>query len=266
MKLQTTRRRPRKLRLPGIFLMALMIVASAVFFLLPTYIMAGPPFKTDDPEPVEFRHWEIYLAMQYNRDRDETSMTLPHIEANYGLAPDLHLHLLVPALFVKPEGQGSQYGLGDIEFGVKYRLFHEKQYLPQIGIFPLIVIPTGDESRGLGNGRAQVFLPIWLQKILGSWTTYGGGGYWINPGEGNKNWWFFGWEVQRGITGWLTLGAELYYKTPSTEDADASKGYTVGAILNFTQNHHLLISAGQDLQGPNDFNGYIAYQLTFGPK
>ncbi len=23
---------------------------------------AGPPSATDDPEPVEFRHWEVYLA------------------------------------------------------------------------------------------------------------------------------------------------------------------------------------------------------------
>lgn len=23
---------------------------------------AGPPFFTDDPEPVEYMHWEVYLA------------------------------------------------------------------------------------------------------------------------------------------------------------------------------------------------------------
>jgi hypothetical protein len=26
------------------------------------------------------------------------------------------------------------------------------------------------------------------------------GGYWINHGVGNKNWWFIGWQVQREIT------------------------------------------------------------------
>jgi hypothetical protein len=26
--------------------------------------VGGPPFVIDDPEPVEFRHWEVYLASQ----------------------------------------------------------------------------------------------------------------------------------------------------------------------------------------------------------
>ena len=35
------------------------------FILLLTGIQqlsAGPPFNTDDPEPVEFKHWEYYIA------------------------------------------------------------------------------------------------------------------------------------------------------------------------------------------------------------
>jgi hypothetical protein len=28
-----------------------------------------------------------------------------------------------------------------------------------------------------------------VQKSAGDWSTYGGG-YWINPGVGNKNFWF----------------------------------------------------------------------------
>ena len=34
----------------------LSIVATA------TLAWAGPPFTTDDPEPVEYQHWEVYLA------------------------------------------------------------------------------------------------------------------------------------------------------------------------------------------------------------
>ncbi len=25
-------------------------------------VSAGPPFLTDDPEPVEYKHWEFYIA------------------------------------------------------------------------------------------------------------------------------------------------------------------------------------------------------------
>jgi hypothetical protein len=57
-------------------------------------------------------------------------------------------------------------------------------------MFPLVEVPSGDADKGLGNGKTQYFLPVWLQKDFGKWTIYGGGGYWINPGTGNKNWWF----------------------------------------------------------------------------
>jgi hypothetical protein len=167
---------------------------------------------------------------------------------------------------VKPEGASSQYGYGDTELGIKYRFIQETDYIPQVGIFPMIELPTGDSDKGLGSGRTQYFLPIWLQKSLGPWTTYGGGGYWINPGEKNKDWWQFGWQIQREINKTLTLGTEIYYKTASTADSNDSTGYSLGTIINFTENHHLLLSVGQDINGPNYFSAYIAYQLTFGPQ
>jgi hypothetical protein len=35
--------------------------------------------------------------------------------------------------------------------------------------------------------------------------TYGGGGYWINAGPGNKNYWFVGWVLHRQVTDSLAL-------------------------------------------------------------
>ncbi|MDD5171144.1 MAG: transporter [Syntrophales bacterium] len=241
------------------------IVSCLVFIAISGVATAGPPFKTDDPEPVEYKHYEIYLASQYSNDRDQRSATLPHVEVNYGLAPNLQFHVIAPFLYVKQEGQSSQYGYGDTELGFKYRFIEETSTRPQVGTFPFIEIPSGDSDKGLGNGKAQYFLPLWLQKSWGPWTTYGGGGYWINPGEGNKNWAYLGWQVQREITKKLTLGAEIYYKSASREGIDESKGFTIGAIINITEHHHLLLSAGQDVWGPNYFNSYIAYQYTFGP-
>ena len=246
------------------------ILISAVFWsvlvFVPKFAWAGPPFVTDDPEPVEFRHWEIYLAAQYKHDRDQDSSTLPHLEINYGAIPNLQIHLIAPLVYVKPEGSGSEYGYGDTELGAKFRFIQETDYIPQVGIFPMVEFPTGDSDKGLGNGRTQYFLPVWLQKSWGAWTTYGGAGYWINPGEGNKDWWQFGWLIQRKITEMLTLGTELYYKTASTEDGKDTTGYTFGAIINITENHHILLSAGQDIDGPNYLSAYIGYQFTFGPQ
>ena len=66
--------------------------------------------------------------------------------------------------------------------------------MPQIGTFPIIEIPTIRNSE-FGNGKAQLYIPVWIQKSWDKLTTYGGAGYWINPGSNNKNWVYTGWEI-----------------------------------------------------------------------
>jgi hypothetical protein len=227
--------------------------------------LAGPPFLTDDPEPVEQRHWEVYLGSQLARDQGDWSGTAPHLEVNYGAAPELQLHLIAPLAFSAPHGESTQYGYGDTELGAKYRFLTETESRPQAGIFPLVELPTGDDNRDLGGGETTCFLPLWLQKSFGPWTTYGGGGYWINPGDNNRNWWFMGWLLQRQISSRLTAGAEVFHSTPSETDGDPSTGFNAGVIADLDEMNHLLFSAGHSVQGPDRFQCYVAYQLTFGP-
>jgi hypothetical protein len=134
---------------------------------------AGPPFVTDDPKTVEYRHGEFYIASMYANNKDGEEATLPHLEFNYGVLPNVQLHLLAQLSYAHPDGGPAMYGPGDTEVGVKYRFNHETETLPQVGIFPIMHIPTGDSERGLGSGHVQTFLPLWVQKSWGAWTTYG---------------------------------------------------------------------------------------------
>ncbi len=124
----------------------------------------GPPFVTDDPEPVEYRHWEIYLASQHAKDKDGWSGTAPHFEINYGAWPNLQLHLIAPLAYSKPNDGPSHYGFGDLELGAKYRFIQEADWRPMVGTFLIFDLPTGSSSRGLGSGHLRTFFPIWLQK------------------------------------------------------------------------------------------------------
>ena len=229
-------------------------------------VWAGPPFSTDDPEPVEYRHWEIYVASQLDHDKSGWSGTSPHFEVNYGALPNLQLHLIAPVSFSAQAHGATNFGYGDTEVGAKYRIFEETDRLPQAGVFPLVEIPSGDRQHGLGAGHAQVFLPLWLQKSFGPWTTYGGAGYWINPGKDNRDWWFTGWLLQREITPALTLGAEIFHESPSEKAGDSDTRLNLGSIYNFSDTYHLLFSAGHTVQGPGGFQAYLAFQITFGPE
>jgi len=240
-------------------LSALAILAAA------TLAQAGPPFATDDPEPVDYRHWEVYVASQYEHGGDGASGTLPHLEVNYGAWPNLQIHLIAPVAFAAPSGASRQSGYGDTELGAKYRFLDETEGRPQVGVFPLVELPTGDSTRGLGSGHTQVFLPVWLQKKSGTWTTYGGTGYWINPGAGNRNWWFTGWLIQKEVRPGLTVGAEVFHETARRDDAASDTKMNVGVILDVDETRHILASFGPTIQGPSGYQAYLAFQLTFGP-
>lgn len=123
------------------------ILALAV--LAPATAWAGPPFITDDPETVEYQHGEFYIASQYANNKDSKEGTAPHFEFNYGIIPDVQLHLLVPLAFVHPNGGPTMYGFGDTEVGVKYRFLHETDSVPQVGTFPIVHLPTGDSDRAV---------------------------------------------------------------------------------------------------------------------
>ncbi len=134
----------------------LVLISAAQFF-------AGPPVLTDDPEPVDFQHWEFYMFGSGDHAGGGYAINGPAIELNYGALPDTQLHLIVPMLTISPDGGAGMTGLGDTEFGIKYRFVHESDTLPQVGIFPMAELPTGDSNRGLGNRRTWFQLPLWLQ-------------------------------------------------------------------------------------------------------
>jgi len=247
---------------PVFLLLSWLMIALA----FSTALWAGPPFFTDDPVPVGFRNWEFYLASQHFITRSAVSGTLPHLELNYGAVTNVQLHAIIPIAYAKPKGLPFQYGPGDIELGIKVRLVGETRSRPQVGIFPHVDLPAGSQARGLGSGYVQIFLPLWLQKSWGAWTTYGGGGYWINPGPGNKDYWTLGWEVQRDLSQGITVGAEIISTSSRAVGETGETGFNLGAILSVGKGQTLMVSAGRDIRGPNRFYTYVAYYRTWGPR
>lgn len=225
---------------------------------------AGPPFVTDDPEPVDYQHWEFYVASLDTKLGGDWSGTAPHFEINYGVVPDVQLHVIVPLAYDVPPAGSAHYGLGDIELGVKFRFLQETNYLLQVATFPLLEVPTGSIGDNLGNGHWQAFIPVWLQKSWGSWTVYGGGGYGINSFSGSQNWGFVGAVVQKQVWSDLAIGAEVYHQTAYEDDfPNNGTAFNIGAVYDLSDQHHLLFSVGRSIDGPINFQCYVAYQFTF---
>ena len=231
---------------------------------------AGPPFLTDDPEPIELHHSEAYVFSTYDKGPDGgKSITMPAFEYNTGPAPDWHLHVMVPLLDLRPGDGTRAYGLGDIEVGVKYRFVHETDSMPQIGIFPMLELPTGDSDAGLGNGKAWGIFPLWIQKSFGRWTTYGGGGRAFNSAPGMKDYNFGGWLLQRSITGHLILGGEVFYQGAASEDSQQSTVFNVGGTYSDMEpcgGCSLLFRVGTSISGEIHHEAYLGLYWSWGPE
>lgn len=245
---------------------ARLCLALLTLWVATSRVLAGPPFLTDDPEPVDYGHWEFYLASQHARSADGWSGSPALFEMNYGAVPNMQLHLIAPLAYHSPRAGHTHVGYGDTELGVKYRWLQETSTRPQAGVFPLLVLPTGDADRALGNGHVGAFLPLWLQKSWGAenreWTLYGGGGYHVNPGADRRDWTFVGAVLQRQVTDRTTLGGEVFHTTPEDVGGESDTAFSLAAMMAVTELHHLLVSVGRSLDGPTHFQGYVAYQLT----
>jgi len=242
------------------------LVASLMLFAAPAN--AGPPFRTDDPEPVDFGHFEIYLFSLGTWTTGASNGILPGLEVDYGAAPNLQLSTIVPLAYTAQEGGPSGFALGDVEFGAKYRFIipDEGSWLPQAAFYPIVVVPAGNQKFGFSTGHPQVFLPLWLQKDFGPWTIYGGGGYWINPGAGNRNYGFAGAALWRKATDQLRLGIEVFHQTSPASTVKASTGFDIGMIYDLSETWHVLGSIGSGLQNrreTNLFSYYVAVGLSF---
>jgi hypothetical protein len=231
----------------------------------------GPPFQTDDPEPIEFRHYEFYTFASSDGTPIETDAAGPAVEFNWGALPNVHLHLIVPAAAILPAGMGPRaFGLGDIEAGIKYRFVQETKRRPMIGTFVMFEIPTGSAARGLGVGKTWYKVPVWVQKSFGPWTTYGGGGMTIVRVPGHRNFPFAGGLIQRDLGKKVTLGTEVFYHGPEGQATAQTRPATMvdlGGYYKFRDpGFQLLFCYGHTVIGQTENYAYLGFYWTWGRK
>jgi hypothetical protein len=68
--------------------------------------------------------------------------------------------------------------------------------------------------------------------------------------------------MQRRLGQGAALGTEVFYTTPDQVGGEANLRFNVGLVLDLSEHHHLLFSAGRGMVGDSLFQGYAAYQLT----
>jgi hypothetical protein len=230
-------------------------------FLLATgSTQAGPPFVTDDPEPPPPGGWEINVPFILERTPGKTEMDAPLFDLNYGL-PDIQLKLEIPIEVVHEDSSGTLAGAGDLLLGVKWRFLDIEKSQLQLGIYPQLLLPTGDHARGLGDGGSAFVFPLLAQRNWEKWTLYANVGYWWQTGAETRDYFYAGAVIEREINERLTLGAELFANSPKERGGRSELAFNVGGTWRLNEHLNLLFSGGRDIVGDTTAMAYIGLQI-----
>jgi hypothetical protein len=235
-------------------------VLGISFLLAVDFSQAGPPFVTDDPEPPPPGGWEINVPFILERTPGKTEMDTPLFDLNYGL-PDIQLKLEFPIEIVNEDSNGTKTGAGDSLIGVKWRFFNNERSQVQFGIYPQLLLPTGDRGRGLGDGGSAFVFPLLAQRNWEKWTLYGNVGYWWQTGAETRDYVYAGAVIEREISERLTLGAELFGNSPKERGGRSELAFNVGGTWRLNQHLNLLFSGGRDIVGDTTAMAYIGLQF-----
>ena len=237
----------------------------------------GPPFQTDDPTPVDLGHYEAYVFGGVDGTPAEIDPAGPAFEFNWGAIPNVQLHAILPFGAILPSnnpvyapgGKGpSDFGVTDMELGVKYGFVKQTKHRPQIGSFTMVEIPSGSYAKGLGVGRVWYKLPIWVQKDWGPWSFDGGIGYAIVKQYQYRNYIYGGYLVKRKISKKLELAAEVFsharegFAAPQTQ---SSTLIDLGGYYHFKYpGLQLLFAYGHSIAGQTENYAYLGLYWTWG--
>ena len=221
--------------------------------------VAGPPYLTDDPVPTDLGHWEMYAFTSGEGHGSALDGDLG-FDLNYGAVKDVQLTATLPLSFTHDPARGWRSGTGDIELGIKYRVAHDEKSGFSAAVFPRVILPTSSLA---GDGKARLLLPLWVGKnFSGGTSVFGGGGYELNPGDGNRDFWLAAVAVTHDVGDRLSLGAEIAEQGPDTVGGSAQTRVGVGGIVKIGGPASLLFSAGPTrADHRTDYHFYAALGL-----
>jgi hypothetical protein len=126
---------------------------------------AGHPLGTEDAGTLGRGNVEVEFNAESARGGDGSRDASIGNVYTLGISPRLDFVLSFGYHFVKPDARTERVrGMGDTDVTLKWAAWRGKGRIPTVGLKAGATLPTGDESRGLGHGRACA-----LYTLIADW-------------------------------------------------------------------------------------------------
>ncbi|MFA7381968.1 MAG: transporter [Desulfurivibrionaceae bacterium] len=180
-----------------------------------TAAFAAHPLITDDAGTMGTGKAQLELTGEYGHDKEggvTTKTWQGDAALTYGISEAVDLVIDLPYLHVKTSDDTTslvENGFSDTSLAVKWR-FYEDNGL-SLALKPGLTLPTGDDEKGLGAGKATYSLFFVTSKEMDPWGFHLNLGYIRNENnlEEEKNLWHASIASTLAVTENLTAVANL---------------------------------------------------------
>jgi hypothetical protein len=226
---------------------------SVLFFLLTIHdallsvCYAAHPLVTDDTGTQGTGKFAVELNTRMNSDSNTdagitTKKTGGEIATvvSYGITESADIVLGLPHQWVKVEQDGSpttdESGVADISLEMKWR-FYENDGL-SIGIKPGVTLPTGNEEKGLGNGKESYKILLITTKKMDLWAFHLNLGYMhnefklqTNQDANSKDLWHASLASTAEVSKGLQLIANIGIEKNSDKTSVVDPAFILGGVI-----------------------------------
>lgn len=132
---------------------------------------ATHPLVSDDPNTQGCGHHQIEVNTDWVT-QDENRTRVGTFTYSYGVLDNLDVYANIPRTFTAPTG------INDLSLGMKWRYQENDTF--SSALKPELLLPTGDETQGLGYGRASARLTAIVAYDAQPWRLLGNAGVSVN--------------------------------------------------------------------------------------
>lgn len=199
-------------------------------------VWAFHPLVTDDTGTLGMGKFQYELSPECACDKEKGIKTKEFSVNNaltFGVSNMMDIAIAVPYLYRKEENSEAfdERGFSDLELGFKYR-FYEGNRL-KVAIRPSIIIPTGDEKKGLGSGRVGAKFFLLVDKELEKVTAFFNLGYIRNEnkiGE-RKDLWHISLAGEYRFTEALKVVGNIGTERNPEKDTSTHPVFLIGGVV-----------------------------------
>ncbi len=234
--------------------------------------LAGRPLTVDDADPVEVGQFELEAGAAWSRGSGCKHGDLPfgltyggfrnaEIGAGFGVQSEIRTERQEHG----GETRKRNRGLGDLTMGAKWRFLESCPLGARHALVPSVKVPTADEDRELGSGRADYDLTWIASRAIG-----GKAGAHLNLGYSriggpDDDAFHYGAALDYQITETVQWAGEVFAETTRAGDSDTAAQVSSGVRWNPAASLMLDAAGGTKVTGEApDFTATVGLTWTFG--